>query len=293
MRGIYRDALWYNRIAGGIIRLVHRRPLAVTTLLIAMVFGAPALDSEGAAAQGEPESRPPAGSVRTIAADYTYSYFQGDIDSWHGLSISVGDRRPHGSIVGRVNLARRFATTGAQAEGDAWQPIGERMYAFLNLGYSRSTIFPAWRSGAEIFRRFPRAFQASLGFRQLRFGGPPVTLLTGSASADGGNYWFALRPYVRAAPAGVLASASVTARRYRTGSDSYIGIRVGYGTSPTDDVLLSQLSRLRSTSASFRASHATSKRAASAWSVGYEREELSPDRFRNHWQLGGGLEFRY
>jgi YaiO family outer membrane protein len=271
---------------------VQRPPLAVAALWVAIASTTPTSRSGRAGAQAAPAPRQ-AVPTRSIAADYAYSYFQGDIDAWHAASISLADERQHGTIVGRVNVARRYAANGLQVEADASPSLGKAIRAYLNIGYSRSTIFPEWRSGAEVFRELPHAYELSAGYRQLRFVGPPVTLFTGAVSRSGAGYFLSARPYLRNAPAGLTAAGSLTARRYFVDRDNYIGTRLWYGRSPNEDIFLSQLSRLRSTSVTLDASHSTSPAAISTWLLRFEREELATDRFRNRWELGGGIRFRY
>jgi YaiO family outer membrane protein len=294
MTGIYRSAHWYDRALRRMIRVVRRPPPGVATLWVALAATiAVSIRPGRATAQGDPDQRVVAAAVKTLGVDYSYSTFAGDIDSWHLVAVSLGDRGPRGSIIGRANIANRFATNGIQYEVDVYPVLGAGTYAYLNFGYSGSTIFPAWRSGAELFRTLPRAYEASLGYRQLRFTGTPVTLFTGSVGRYTGNYWFSLRPFLRDKDKGLSASASLTARRYYADADNYVGARIGYGSTHSDEVVLSQLTRTSSSSASVTASRSASSRAITTWTVGFDREELSPSRFRNRWDLGVGLKIRF
>jgi YaiO family outer membrane protein len=264
---------------------VRRRLLAGAALSIASV--------SVAFAQGEPDVRAPVNAVRTLGFDYSYANFQGEIDAWHIGAVSVASKTSNGTFIGRLNLARRFAINGAQAEVDAYPTLGAGRYAFFNLGYSPSDIFPDWRSGAEIFQSLPRAYEASLGYRQLRFDGSPVTLFTGAVGRYTGNYWFSLRPYIRAKDSGLATTVTLTARRYGADAENYIGARAGFGSSPSEDIQFSQLARTSSASATINASRSTPGKPTTTWSVGLEREELSPGRFRNKWEIGGGLRFPF
>lgn len=243
-------------------------------------------------AQSEVE-RPRTSAATTAGLDYSYAYFQGDIDPWHFLAASVGRRGRTGSIIGRVNLANRFASNGAQVELDAYPGLGEGTYGYLNVGYSQSTIFPDWRFGGELFRSLPRAWEGSLGFRQLRFGGAPITLFTGSVGKYAGNYWFSLRPYVRDKDTGLSASMSLTTRRYYADADSYLGFRVGYGSSPGDQLTAEELTRTNSTTLGVQGSRTIRARRIGTWSVTYDREELLPNKFRNRWELSGGVKIEF
>ena len=243
--------------------------------------------------QGGSDRRPLVAASSSLAVDYTLDYFQGTIDPWHTVALSAGHRTEKGSIIGRLNLANRFATSGVQIEADAYPSLGDHAYAYLNVGYSGSTIFPNWRSGGEVFASLPDALEASLGFRQLRFGGAPITLLTGSVGKYTGNYWFSLRPFVREKDTGLSASATLTVRRYYEDTNDYIGMRVGYGSTPTDRLTSVDLTRTSSASAGVHGSRTIRPRTFGTWSFGYDREELTPGRFRNRWELSGGLKFEY
>jgi YaiO family outer membrane protein len=250
--------------------------------------------ASSAAAQGEPEHRAASGRQTIVGFDYSYAWFQGDIDPWQIGAISVGQLRPAGAFITRLNLARRFATNGAQVDADAYPTLGKKAYAYVNASYSRSPVFPKWRFGGELFRTLPQAFEASAGFRQLRFlGDDRVTLFTGSVGRYSGNYWYSLRPYLRDKDSGLSASATMTMRRYYADADNWVGGRVGYGASPSDDLLLSQLNRTSTVSAALKASRSTSPKAVTTWSFSFEREELTASRFRNHWEAGAGLRLRY
>ncbi|MBA3645200.1 MAG: YaiO family outer membrane beta-barrel protein [Gemmatimonadaceae bacterium] len=109
-------------------------------------------------------------STNAFAADFTYVSFRGDVDPWRLGSIGLARSTPVGSLVGRLNWANRFAKSGTQLEADVYPRINDRMYAYLNAGYSASSIFPAWRFGGELFSTLPDAWEASLGFRQLLAG---------------------------------------------------------------------------------------------------------------------------
>jgi YaiO family outer membrane protein len=244
-----------------------------------------------APAQGEPNQRA-AERVNTLGLDYSYARFDGTTDPWHLLAASGIHRRPSGSLIARVNLARRFAMTGAQMEVDAYPTLNKNTYAYANAGYSSSTIFPEWRLGAELFRILPRAYEGSIGFRHLRFPDDPVTLFTGSVGRYTGPYWVSLRPFVRNRPGGTKASANLTARRYGADAENYVDVRIGYGSAHSDDVTASQLARTNSMSVGLHGSRTTTGRTIGTWSLGLEREELSPDRFRNRLEAGVGVKIR-
>ena len=266
-------------------RIRHAREFALVAILVGAV--------PAALSAQELEARGAEANYTYVGADYSYANFQGDIDPWHLAALSLGRVTEAGSFIARVNWAERFGSSGIQAEGDAYPSLGEHTYAYLNTGYSGASIFPQWRFGGEIFRSLPRAWEASLGFRQLRFGGPPVTLFTGSVGKYRGNYWFSLRPYIRDKQNGVSASASLSVRRYYADSDHYIGGRIGYGSAPGEQVTTVELTRLNSATAVIQGSRTLASRVIGSWSLTYEHEEIAVGRFRSRCEVSGGAKLRF
>jgi len=225
----------------------------------------------------------------SLGADLGYVTFNGDIDPWTLASVSLARRTAAGTLIGRVNVANRFSTTGAQVEADAYPNLGGSTYAYLNAGYSNATIFPEWRFGGEVFTGLPNAYEASLGFRQLRFAGAPVTLFTGSVGKYIGNYWLSARPFVRSKDSGVTASVGLTARRYFETSDEYVGARVAYGNTPSDRVTAAELARTSAFELGVQGSHRLAPRLFGTWALGYEHEEVVKNVFRNRVEIDAGM----
>jgi YaiO family outer membrane protein len=193
-----------------------------------------------------------------------------------------------------VNLASRFGEQGAQIELDAYPRLGEKLYAFFNLGYSGSDIFPEWRSGAELFAALPDAWEASAGYRQLRFeGAPPVTLITGAVGKYFGNSWISARPYVRVGDNGTGTTVVVTGRRYFADADNYIGARLSAGSSPSERATPAEVNRNDSWAAALQGSRTLRPRVVGNWSVGVEREELSASATRRRIDLILGLRYQF
>ena len=242
-------------------------------------------------AQNATERHPEVPRVTTLGVDYSHVSFQQDFDPWNFASVSLGRRTGRGSLIGRVNYANRFGSSGSQVEVDAYPRLTRSTYAYLSVGYSASGIFPAWRSGGELFTSLPRAWEASLGYRQLRFGGAPVTLFTGAVGKYVGDYWFSLRPYMHATGSGTSASANLTSRRYFADGDHYVGGRISYGDTPPDQITPDQaaLARVHAFSASAQGSGGLFASVLGTWSLGYDREELALTRIRRSWTAATGL----
>ena len=229
----------------------------------------------------------------SIGADLGYVTFNGEIEPWKLGAISLGRRTVRGSLIGRVNIANLFGTTGTQFEADAYPILGRSAYGYISAGYSNATIFPEWRFGGELFASLPSAYEASLGFRQLRFAGTPVTLFTGSVGKYTGNYYFSARPFVRSQNGGLSTSAGLIARRYFETGDEFIGARISYGSTPSDRVTATELTRANSLSTGIQGSRRVGPRLFGTWALGYEREELVAGRYRNRVEVDAGTRLDF
>ena len=172
-----------------------------------------------------------------IKLNYTIDHFDKSFnrDPWQVVALSYGRKTKLGSVIARVNMAKRFGDTGFQYEIDAYPKISENNYGYLNYGFSQSSVFPDHRFGAELFHSFPKAFEGSLGMRTLFFGSSDVTIYTGSVGKYISNYWISLRSYVTPGTTGTSVSGQLQMRRYFSDPENYIGLRMGYGVSPDDN----------------------------------------------------------
>ena len=244
-------------------------------------------------AQGEAQPQKDSASRTAVGIDVGYVSFNNDIEAWRTAAISLSHRSSRGSVIGRVNLANRFGTSGAQVEVDAYPRLGAGRYLYLNAGLSGASIFPGQRFGAEYFTNLPDAWEASLGLRALWFDGAPVTLYTGTVGKYAGNYWISLRPFVRFKPTGTSTSAGLTVRRYGEDADNYVGGRVSFGSSPADNVTPDAVARTSSSSFSLQGSSTIGRNYIGTWSAGHDDEGLDGGRTRQSWTLSIGLAYRY
>jgi YaiO family outer membrane protein len=260
-----------------------------TALLLVAVVATPTL----AHAQDASAARRTVAPTVSAATDFSYVSFSGTTDPWKLASFALSRHSAAGSFIARVNYANRFATDGAQVEADAYPRVSENVYLYLNAGYSSATIFPAWRSGGEVFTSLPGAWEASVGFRQLRFGGSPVTLFTGAVGKYIGNYWLSLRPYLRSKTGGLSASAGLTARRYFEDGDHWIGAAASYGSSPTDRITPDAIGRTHALSVSLNGHTGLTPRLLATWKLGHDAEELTPGNTRTSTTVTAGLKLTF
>jgi YaiO family outer membrane protein len=149
--------------------------------------------------------------------------------------LQYSRRTPYGSVFARVNYSSRFEEGGTQLEFDFYPRIADGKYAYVNYGFSNSSLFPNHRLGGEFFFSLPASFEGSLGFRYLYFGpGSSVAIYTGSLGYYLGNYWVSLRPYITPGDAGLSKSASLTIRYFFGDVEDYFTFRFGAGFTPDE-----------------------------------------------------------
>jgi len=172
-----------------------------------------------------------------IRVNYTIDQFDQSFnrDPWQVVALSYGRKTKLGSVIARVNMAKRFGDTGFQYEMDAYPKISENNYGYLNYGFSQSSVFPENRIGAEWYHNFPKSFEGSVGIRTLFFSSSDVTIYTATLGKYISNYWISLRSFVTPGSDGTSVSGLFQVRRYFSDPENYIGLRLGYGVSPDEN----------------------------------------------------------
>ncbi|MEX2602055.1 MAG: YaiO family outer membrane beta-barrel protein [Balneolaceae bacterium] len=174
------------------------------------------------------------GQNYTLSASFTYDQFSDIFDPWKNSYLQLGRSTPIGTVIARLNYADRFGSTGIQPEIDFYPGIADGLYAYLNFGYTTSTLYPGMRIGGELYKRLPGGFEASFGFRHMRFESSDITIFTGSLSAYYRTWYLSIRPYLTPGSSGLSRSFNLTLRRYLDGPGNYITIRGGFGFSPEE-----------------------------------------------------------
>ncbi len=223
-----------------------------------------------------------------VTVEYSHVRFDTLFEPWNLASAAVSRRTRAGTVIGRVNWAQRFGESAAQVEADAYPRISERVYGFLNAAHAPRGAFPDWRFGAEVFANLPQGWEVSGGGRLLRFGGDDVRILTGSVGKYHGDGWTSLRPYVSEKEEKTSATVILTHRRYFADADEFVGLSVGYGSTPTATATEAELVRDESLKAWLEGSHPLRARLGWTWTVSYERETLGSGN-RSRLGLGVGL----
>lgn len=170
-------------------------------------------------------------SFNVIGVTGAVSVYSVVYDPAQYYGFKYGRKTKYVSILAKVNYSRRFETSGLQFELDLYPKIAKGLYAYLNIGYSDTSLFPKLRYGAELHKSLPKSFEVSLGFRALEYTSF-TTIYTGSISWYTGNSYWSFRPYFTPGDSGVSKSGSINYRKYRSDADNYLSITAGMGFSP-------------------------------------------------------------
>jgi YaiO family outer membrane protein len=150
-------------------------------------------------------------------------------------SFKYGRQTKYGSIIAKVNLNRRFDENGVQYEIDLYPKIAKGLYAYVNFGLANSFLFPEIRYGAELYKSLPKSFEASLGFRTLKYSTSTTNIFTGAVGWYNGNNYWTFRTYLTPGDTGLSKSGNLIFRRYRSDADNYLELSAGLGYSPENN----------------------------------------------------------
>lgn len=253
----------------------------------------------------EEEAREEAGEQREFRNMFSVANRLETFDQYYDpmwyTSVEYRRETAYGRVIPRVNYSYRFATDALQYELDLYPRLSNTFYAYTNYGYSDSDLYPNHQGALELFANLPKAMEASLGARYLKFRDSEATLLTGSFGIYRGNYYLNFRPYLTVVDSRSPAfSGSFLARKYLSDELHYLGLRASYGYSPElrqlsggGTLIAESLLYLESQQLLFEYQFASRNRQHLYMAqVGVSRQEylLQPGAF--FWVLGGGLTYR-
>lgn len=232
-----------------------------------------------------------------FSASYTFDLFGRDYvyGPWHLGSLDLSRKFEWGTLIGRTSLAqRRYSSSnplGVQFEVDAYPkltPIRKSTYAYLNFGYSPTTLFPLIRAGAEIYTGLPYHLETSLGARYLFFDPKNVFIFTGSLGLYYKDYWFSIRPYITPKDEGISVSGHFITRRYWS-DDNYISFTLGLGSSPEEIDYSQDTTRHGSIKAGTGMQWALTSTLLLKGGISFEYEEYRTSQWGPHFTLSAGI----
>lgn len=170
-------------------------------------------------------------SYNAIGIKSSVDLYSETFDPMQYYSLNYSRQTKYGSIIGKMNFSRRFNDNGLQFEVDMYPKITKGLYAYVNLGFSNSYLYPDVRYGAELYKSLPKSFEVSLGFRALKYSAT-TTIYTGSVGWYTGNSYWNFRPYLTPGDSGTSKSGVLNYRKYRSDADNYFSVSIGMGFSP-------------------------------------------------------------
>lgn len=243
------------------------------------------------------------GAVYYAGIEHRTDLFSELFDPQHITGVHVGTQREEGTFLLRFNSARRFGQTGLQVEAEAYPIIGDGYYAYLNYGYSGSSILPVRRAAGELYIPWPQRSEISVGLRYLRFDSDDQAVLaTGSFNHYIRSFLVTLRPYFIFSDNRNGQTLTGSVRYFLNDRNDYILIRGGAGRSY--DTVLFQLGGtgigedlllLRSAQAGGELRHHLGCRVLGTISFDYIRQELifDPGNFVTNYSVSASLVYTF
>lgn len=224
----------------------------------------------------------------TIGLRAAVDVYSKTIDPMQYYTLSYGKNAKYGSITGKYNFSRRFNENGSQIEFDLYPKITKGFYAYLNVGFANSFLFPDFRYGAELYKSLPYHLEISAGLRVLKYS-TTTTIYTGSLSWYVGNSYWSLRPYFTPVNDQISTSAALNYRKYRSNADNYLSFLFSMGVSPeanqfifnaTDSPIINLKTQRFNVGYFF-----SSKKNKDAWGAQFDvaHQEISFDRGNYFW----------
>lgn len=228
----------------------------------------------------------------SATVSYRYDYFTDIFDPWTFGEFALGRQTPIGSVIGRVQYARRFGSDGAQFNIDAYPSIAKGLYAYVSGGYSDSSIYPRYRFGLSLYKSLPASFELAAGIRYLDFSTSQTDIYTASLTKYKGNYLFTLRSYFVPSPDGNSRSLTLVTRRYFSSANTYISVTGGYGSAPTEIQFSQDIQTLDSWSVGIDGQYALSPRIFVGGNAGYDSSEFQ-NFTRKRFSFKGSISYRF
>lgn len=223
----------------------------------------------------------------TIATSAGIDFFSRTFEPAQYAAVQAGRKNKWGSAILRINHSHRFNKDGFQFETDLYPAIMKGVYAYLNYGFSRSSLFPEHRLGADLYTSLPKSLEASAGMRYMYFDSDTkVIIYTGSVGWYFKDFWISLRSFLTPdRESGTSVSGTLVIRRYFKNAENFLGVSMGMGFSPDIRTIQSnaglsesEIYVLQSQRAGLTWQHGFSERWSIAVSLDVARQELSFDQ---------------
>ncbi len=200
---------------------------------------------------------------------------------WHLAHLEYNRKNNTLPFTLRANFGHVFENEGGQFEIDAYPKLGKSGYFYLNAGIATHTrVFPELRFGGEYFQGFGK-YTTSLGLRYLKFEVDDVTMFTGSLTRNFNNFQAGYRIFLVSEKNDWFPSHNLHLRKNFIKREGHIQLDIQYGRISYFYVLTETLSQVNSYRAGFTIKFRLGDNFFIQPMLMYEREEYTPDKFRN------------
>ena len=239
--------------------------------------------------------------LNRLSVDNMVTVFDQRFDPMFFSGISYKRQTKFGSIIPRINYSSRLGTNGVQYDIDLYPKFLKRFYAYLNYGYSNSTIYPRQKVGGDIYVNLPKAIELSFGGRYIQTNTREIRGITNSLGHYRGNYYFSLRSFITPESNGLTRiSGNLLVRKYLKDAENYFGISAGMGVEPESRQFFSADETLLAETILFIESQrlnieyqftGNSKRNIYRARIGVRRQELAFDSGNFFWGVSAGITY--
>jgi YaiO family outer membrane protein len=234
---------------------------------------------------GEPEE--------SLTLGYTADAFTNTpLSGWHLGALEWERRYGGGSLLVRVNRARRFDKNATQFEIEGYPALSRRTYLFLGAGVSGHALFPTSYINGELFHGTPGGWEFSAGTKMLNFSPDNTRIHTASVGKYLDNYRAALRAFYNPDSAGDALSGVFTIRR-ETGHREYVQLLIGAGSAAAETLTAQDAARLDSSRLELQWQRRIARNTYLRLLFGYEEEDTAPGVSRTRFSYGMALKHLY
>lgn len=180
----------------------------------------------------------------SLGLNYQYIGFSEEYSRkkpWSTISLEYQRNIGPTAVIGRTTFSDRRYDQGVLYEIEAYPVFSNRFYAFANIGFSDSRIFPKFRSNLSLYYNFAKFFEAEVGSRLETFGSNNYFTAIAGISAYSGKFLFNSRIFLGPERNDqLIQNYQFNTRYYLRNAENFLFLRLGSGISP-DEISLSTL----------------------------------------------------
>ena len=213
---------------------------------------------------------------------------------WNFLTAEYGYKFKKAPTFIRLNYADRFELQGLQLEAESYPVISKKIYMYLNVGYSSSSLFPKFRAGSSIYFTLPKSFELEGGFRYLDFPAP-VFVYTTSLGKYYKSFLFTVSTFLSSTNAAISSSYFLKTRWYKNDEDFFM-LTLGKGVSPDDQARLTGIGVINNLQSYNVETYLENKISADLFltaKAGWLNQESTSKNYQNQFILGTSLKYRF